>query len=885
MGNLQSGGGTSAVAASAHAGCRRFRLTDPFLTRKTRRALAAHIGSPDTTAGIPEARWMRAVTFERLVHDERFVSELLTKTIGQLRLARPAKVARVVCNGSVAATAKALADANLKATREDTATMITALGIPYLRLEDEDVTAILPDFAIVAPRLEGTRAAGSWLIVGDAKDYERVRSRIDDTRLLKGFLQVALAAESAAAWSRLPRGMQVHQSGALAVPRNAFLQPEAMVEVLDDHREEVRERAQERLDEKRRLGDDHPAKDELADYVAHLEATFDPASCVSCSFFAYCRSELRASEDPAGLLVEIGVPPRYRPGAMGIIDGTSDGSGVPVSIVDQVTATVTGRAVWQKRGRTDPVGLPGTVYVALAKSDAAALGVHGIAIRRPGGAWRQRVFLEPQAPATRRAVTELIGAEIESARAEGALPLHLVVPDAATADLLVSGADSVAGVELSRMRWQRDLDVGRPALTVDGTPATLAPPLKPKERLGVAFLLEADRARASKMRTPIVDLRTVLAGLVTPGGPAFDAGRLDYLVRWASSTEPLDHRAISDEIAGLKHTPGARLSNEQSDAIHAAHRSRTVDPKPYRELVRAALAYKQQILDDAEGLLAGRPDSRLRSELNAVEAQAQEVWWRRVSLEALDLVRFDRTTDFSRNVHVRLLDADQACATQLAAMTDHSFARDRALDAGVRELAHATVVALDPTRLNVHSRRFEPGTVAVALHLDGEPLVERATTTCKTQGTSFKFGQLSIAPLTDDGDGPGLAWSPTVPLPVAVGDELVLAAGDWFKSLLQNGHELNVARPGVDTTSAPLPTCTPSSYAADPEGHRWCCRPHAIAEADTADWFAHQRATGKMNPETWPPLIDEDRFDADGQVPDEIEGPAPPDGLTADDLD
>src|SRR3954454_22758528 len=69
MGNLQSGGGTSAVAASAHAGCRRFRLTDPFLTRKTPKTLADLIGCPDDPAGIPEARWMRAMTFERLVHD------------------------------------------------------------------------------------------------------------------------------------------------------------------------------------------------------------------------------------------------------------------------------------------------------------------------------------------------------------------------------------------------------------------------------------------------------------------------------------------------------------------------------------------------------------------------------------------------------------------------------------------------------------------------------------------------------------------------------------------------------------------------------------------------------------------------------------------------
>src|SRR3954463_11127422 len=132
MGGLQSGGGTSAVAASAHAGCERFRLTDPFITRKTRKALAEHLGQPDTSAGIPEARWMRAMTFESLVHSERFVSELLTKTIGQLGLPRPDKVGRASCGNSVAVTAKALKDAHLKANFSDTATMITALGVPYL---------------------------------------------------------------------------------------------------------------------------------------------------------------------------------------------------------------------------------------------------------------------------------------------------------------------------------------------------------------------------------------------------------------------------------------------------------------------------------------------------------------------------------------------------------------------------------------------------------------------------------------------------------------------------------------------------------------------------------------------------------------------------------
>lgn len=78
--------------------------------------------------------------------------------------------------------------------------------------------------AIVAPRTADSdggvgKPIGSWLIMGDAKDYERVRSPIDDQRMLKGFLQVALGAESAAAWSALPSGMVVHESGALAVPR------------------------------------------------------------------------------------------------------------------------------------------------------------------------------------------------------------------------------------------------------------------------------------------------------------------------------------------------------------------------------------------------------------------------------------------------------------------------------------------------------------------------------------------------------------------------------------------------------------------------------------------------------------------------------------------
>ena len=89
VGSLSTGGGTSAVAVSAHAGCERYRHTAPLVVGMSRRAIAEKLGHPDTAAGIPEARWMRALTFERLVRHERFVSQLLTTAVGALGPARP----------------------------------------------------------------------------------------------------------------------------------------------------------------------------------------------------------------------------------------------------------------------------------------------------------------------------------------------------------------------------------------------------------------------------------------------------------------------------------------------------------------------------------------------------------------------------------------------------------------------------------------------------------------------------------------------------------------------------------------------------------------------------------------------------------------------------
>lgn len=916
MGSLSTGGGSSAVAASAHASCARHRGTDPLVTGVSRRKLAEHLGHPDTTAGIPEARWMRAMTFERLVHDARFVSQLLTATTGALRLDRPTGVRRTDAHVDNGATARALSEAHGRALDRGEATIVTSLAVPFVGMEaTAGATHVKPDFAIVASRQtdgDPQSVEGSWLIMGDAKDYERVRSRIDDQRMLKGFLQVALGAESAADWSEVPDGMKVHRWGVLAVPRNAFLQPEAVVECLDDHRLEVRARAEERETLLADLGRKTIPNSEFDVFVHHLDADFDPHRCVTCSLFNLCRSDLRASRTPTAILVEIGIRPEHRPPLEEFIRTGVGTGGVPESVLARLRATRSGLPEWTGQRRIDAVGEPGTVDVVLAKADAAALGVHGVGVRRvrrdsTHTKWRVEVFQDPQSPKTRVQVMNLLGQALDGAMADQKQlapdqpgPVHIVVPDAVTADVLVSIADSLAGVETSRLRWERDRQMKRPALTFDGEPAKIPAPLSAKARLAVSFLLEADRARAMTLRDPIVDLRSVLAGHLMPGGPEVDAGRLDYIVEWAKATSPLDHRSVSDAIASSERTPGARLSNLRSDAIHEASRGKHTkrgrgkpDPVRYETLVRDELGYKQELVERAAVVLQGLEVSRLRPVYRALEQDAQEVWRRRLRLRASDLVRFGRTNDFWRNMHVQMLDNDATCAEKLQAMGNPHAALDMALDAGARTVARATVKSTNPLRVEVESRRIGDGSNVVAIQIDGQPVVEEDDVTLKILKGSFKFGQLSIGDLWADADtdrGKGLRWSPAIAPRVHKGSVLVMADADWFNTFA-NGHEIAIERPRADSVSAPTKDCHEGSHANDPDGHRYCCRPHEQAEAEIADWLADRRSRGELNPDTWPPLVDEDQFDVStpnaptaadesGNVTDQ-----PDPGLTIDDLD
>ncbi|WP_211318598.1 hypothetical protein [Nocardioides silvaticus] len=841
------------------------------------------------------------MTFERLVRNEAFASQTVTTTVGAIGLNRPTEVVIADAKVNKDRTADLLTEAHQRASADGAATLIHQLAVPFVGFEDTSATDVKPDFAVVAPNVDRT---GSWLVVGDAKDYERHRSRVEDSRLLKGFLQVAVGAESAAVWSKLPAGMRVHQYGALAVPRNAFLQPEALVEDLADHRREVAMRIAERRAEANGTTFDPSAVDL---FVEHLIATYDPASCPSCSLFAFCRAELRKSTNPTDLLVEIGIAREVRPHVAGIVDGTGAVGPARPSVVAQVVATKDGLPQQTKQRRVDPIGLPGTVNLVLAKADAAALGVHGIAIQvvtsEGPGKWQQHVFPEPQSPQTRRAVVRAIGAALTKAikdrrvaNPDSPEPVHLVVPDKMTADVLVSIADNLAGLELSRLRWAQDKLMGRPQLTFDGEPAQVPLRLSEDDRTAVAFLLEDDRARAMTLRSPIVNAQEVLNRHHVVGGPAVSALRLDYVVAWFLEGSAVDHRNLADDVENLAHTPGARLTNIQSNAIHATisgpEERRNV--AEYDRLVRAELAYKSDVLTKAIEILDGDQPSRLRVVHRTIESDAQTVWQRRLRLHASDLVRFGRTYRWWRNALVEPIQDDQKCRDQLLALANPQTAQDLATDAGQRMVAFADVVSVDPLVLDVHSRRIVAGSSVVLLHVNDDPCVEHPDVGLKVQGTSFQFQGMAIGPLSKDGvdeDAPRghLLWTPKISPALTAGDRVVVADSDWFAGT-PYGKNLNVKRPAVDGNAAPKPDCVTAGYADDPDAHNYCCKPHEVNEAEWSDTLAERRAAGLLNPETWPPVRNDDAFestaaDAPQGDPYADEPVAAPDDATLDDVD
>ena len=300
-------------------------------------------------------------------------------------------------------------------------------------------------------------------------------------------------------------------------------------------------------------------------------------------------------------------------------------------------------------------------------------------------------------------------------------------------------------------------------------------------------------------------------------------------------------------------------------------------------------------VDRALAVLEGLPVSRVRLLYRALEAASQEVWRRRLNLQASDLVRFGRTSWFWRNNQVPMLDDDKTCADQLALLANPQMAREMAVDAGTREVALATVVGVDPLRLRVMSRRLVDGVSIVALHRNGIPCVEDSRVGVTVQKGSFKLTRLAGGQLHADEATPGdgaLSWDipKGPPVPLVVGDELIVANRAWLGEL-KTADQIRVDRPAPDTNTAPKPGCDARSYRVDPESHQWCCRPHSAAEAEFADILAERRARGELNPTVWPPVIDYDQFDtpaAGSPTDSDLDAGAagrPPDDLTLDDLD
>ncbi len=906
MSALALGGASGAVAASAHAGCARFRGTDPMVTGQSRYKIAKSLSVPTMEGSIPEARWIRALTFEALIRQDEYATRIATTAVGGVGLPRPTAVTVVDAKESISSTRGLIASARDLAVEDGRATIILKPAVPYPGFAADGATPVLPDFVVVARKESDEDDA--WVIVGDAKDYERARSRIDDGRMLKGFIQVAFGAEAFARWGDLPEGVAIHSWGVLVVPRSAFLHPMAVVENLADHRTEVQMRLDERVAEQ----DNHVWSGNAEEFVSHLRATFDPISCTTCPLYAYCRNELRASTDPDDFLAEIGIAPHLRSALRSLVDGSgTPGEAVSPSVRDHVKATLTGVAQRTGQKRVDPAGQPGTVNIVLAKSDGGSLGVHGMGVQVVTEAgvskWRYETYDNPNAEPTRRAIMRLLGSALVDAMDwspkstdDTRRPVHLIVPDAATADILVSVADSLAGVELSRMRWERDVERGREPLTFDGNPAAmpLPIPLAQDERLAVSFLLEEDRARAFLLRHPIVDLRAAIREILTCGGPSVFFGQLGYLVAWAntSETSPLDARQFVNDVESKSQSSGARLTWDTSNDLTYAlfgHDNKAPNLDRYRELVRAELEHKAALVTSCLPFLDTVPDSALRPMFRAVEADAQDVWRRRLDLQAFDLVRFGSTSRYWRNSLVQVIQDDDKCNSQLRALTNSSWALERARDAGVQEIATAKVVALDPFVLEVASRRLLAGSRVVLLHQNDEACVEQPGIATHLLKGSIRIRGLAAGDLSslEDPNAPAkqVVWSPSSNVSLSVGDELVIANFDWFTKN-KGTSQLNVNRPSMDAQLAPKPDCEPESFAESPSEHQYCCQPHVVREAATSDYFAERRAHGEMNPEAWPPIRDADAFDvnANGEPNAETVTPdvAPvPEDATLDELD
>ena len=800
---------------------------------------------------------MRAMTFERLVRDERFASEVATTTVGRLDLDRPTKVVIANARGNVDRTASLLADAHDRAVAEGRRDVIHGLAVPFVGFEDDRATDVKPDFAVVAPK---TKRRGRR-IVADRRRRQGLRARPVPHRrrpAAQGLPPGRARRGGFAAWSQLPAGMDVHRSACSLCRATRSCSPRRSSRTSTDHREEVAMRVAERQAEaklhsvRRRTlrrglrraprGDVRPG-DLL---VVHAVRVLP-------------RRTASGRHDPTDLLIELGIP-RERPTATW--SGWSTGPGwsatPPASVVahghrdgqrrrvsapgsSASTRRAAGhgqrrdREVRRGRARRPRARVPARHARRAGRLDVRPLrrpAVAGDAARRDEAARGRR---------SRAAMTDAAGQPRSTRRRSTSSSRTRAPPTCSSRSPTTSPASSSAacGGSATRTMGRPRADVRRRA----GTHSRRAH----RRRTGpaVSFLLEEDRARALSLRSPIVDVRAVLARHVVAGGPAVNSlpSRLPRRVGRRRPT-PVDHRAFGDDDRGVG--AHARRPADEHDAptrsIARARRRpaqgrgdsptsatlRPARPRGTRVQDRRLRRAARRSRTVARRRACGRRTGRSRATPRPCGAA-------RLSLHASDLVRFGRTYRRWRNSLVPTIETRRAGAhAQLLALTNPQAAHDAATDAGTRQIAFATVVAVNrPLVLEVDSRRSATGAASSCCTSTTRPASSHRTVDVDaSQKGSFKIDGLAIGPLSRrrrrrHAPVPLRLGTRTSTPALAVGDELVVADFDWFSTDAE-GQPLPAGRPpaaGHDRRR-PKPDCTATSYDDDPADHRCCCRPH-----------------------------------------------------------
>ena len=374
-----------------------------------------------------------------------------------------------------------------------------------------------------------------------------------------------------------------------------------------------------------------------------------------------------------------------------------------------------------------------------------------------------------------------------------------------------------------------------------------------------------------RLRNPVVDLRRVLNAHMVAGGPSADSGRLDYLVRWAEATGDRAPRRLRRDrrvAADARGAPVERaLGRHPRRAAGTASRSRDVPParRGGARLQDRHPRARHRRARSAGGLGAAGRASRARSR-------------RAGGLGPPARARGLRPRAVLAHVPAVAQRAGGACSTPTAPATRSSArsptSRSPTISRrmpGTREVAVATVASTVPLRLEIASRRFVDGMTIVALHINRQALAEHPLTTLKIQKTSFKFGRMPLGQIhTRRGRHPrlGAAGRPT-------------AAGR--RSPDRRGRHVVRPRVHLRPRDRRQPSQPRQPGGAEADLHPVLVRAVArtstsgvaartrSVEAEWADELADRRARGELNPEVWPPLVDEDRFDVladDAAAPD-----------------